>query len=347
MKTLKFFLITMAAGAFLFSACSKETYEPDNKDAIIHITVLDEQEKPLAGIPVMIYDEKGYEEFKQNKPVSPAGATMTLPDGKVNYRLPYQKWFESGSRTVTFVVKLEEDSKDHRVWTISRTIKASEQVKIEFKLDKDPTLSEGTALDMYNENNGKTLFGNAIYIDAEGKFIGNNRYSFVDAGQLSDLNALGALNLEKLSGEIAVQPQHGYFVCKDISLMEFTSGKWGIAIASEFSKIYVTDWLKKDGKTVGASIRYVIQQPEKHGLPEWETVYNVTLKEGKSVTIPLPEKSNDSECATPQNNMLQFSFGSDHVTIQITDPEVKVGKQYRVYIRSGVYYTEIKLQATA
>ena len=71
------------------------------------------------------------------------------------------------------------------------------------------------------------------------------------------------------------------------------------------------------------------------------------LKEGKSVTIPLPEKSNDSECATPQNNMLQFSFGSDHVTIQITDPEVKVGKQYRVYIRSGVYYTEIKLQATA
>ena len=347
MKTLKFFIALLVVSTFFFSACSKKTDEPDSKDAVIQISVLDKQGKPVAGIPILIYDEKGYEAFQQNKSVSPAGATLTLPGGKVSYRLPYQKWFTSGGRTVTFVVKQEDDSENYRVWAISRTVKASDQVKIEFKLDKNPELTTATTLDMYNESNGKTLLGNAVYIDASGKFIGNNRFSFVDAGQLADLNALGDLKLEKVSGSVDVQPKHGYFLCKDISLMEFPSGKWGLSIASEYSEVYVNDWIKRDGKVVGASVQYRVRQPEEHGLPGWEMVYNVKLAEGGSVTISLPAQVNDSECVPHDKSLVSPSFGADNVKIQVTDPNAKVGKQYRVYIRSGAYYTEIKLQIAA
>lgn len=347
MKTLKFFIASLAVGAFLFSACSKKTEDPNEKDAIVHFTVLDAQGKPLGGVPILIYDEKGYEDFKLNKTASPVAATLTLPDGKVNYRLPYQKWFAAGSRTVAFVVKQEDDSQNYRVWAVSRTIKAAEKVKIEFKLDKNMELPSVSTLDMYNENNGKTLFGNAVYLNAAGKFVGDNRYSFVDAGRVSGLAALEALKLDGFSGEVPVQPGHGYFLCKDISMMEFPSGRWGLSIASEYSEMYVTGWIQREGKTVGASVQYLIRQPEEHGLPGWGTVYNVKLKEGGSVTIPLSNVSNDSECATPDKTLLRPSFGADHVTIQITDSNAKVGKQYKFYIRSGAYYTEAKLQVAA
>ncbi len=346
MKTRKFFIASLL-GVMFFSACSEKKVDPSEKDAVAQITVLDEAGKPLGGVPVLIYDEKGYAAFQQNRATAALAGTLTLPDGKVDYRLPYQKWFASGSRVVTFVVKEEYDMDNYHIWAISRTIKASEKVEIEFELDKNLPSMPGSGLEIFDENNGHTLLGGAAYLDASHNFVGGDRYSFVDAGAVSDLNALGELKLEGFTDKIAAKPQHGYFVCKDISMMEFPSGRWGVSIDAEYMKMYVTDWLYRDGKIVGIAVQYLIQQPADHGLPAWDTVYDTKLADGGAVTISLPTEFGTCECVPAGNASLQFSYGAGHVTVRTMDPAAVVGKEYRFYIRVGVYYTAAKLRIAA
>ena len=344
MKTRNFFIVSLL-GAILLSACSEKKVEFSEKDAFAYITVLDESGNPVGGAPVLIYDEKGYEAFQKDRTAPALGGALTLPDGKVKYRLPYQKWFASGSRVVTFVVMQEDDPDNYRIWTVRRTIRTAQKVQIDFKLDKDLKTVTGTPLDIFDENNGRTLFGNAVYLSASQYLMGANRYSFVDAGVVSDLNAFGELKLDGLFDKMAVQPQHGYFVYKDISLREFPSGSWGVSIAAECVNMYVSDWLYRNGKVVGITVQYSVYQPANPGLPAWDTVYDTKLSDERGVTIPLPTKFGACECVSADNKSLQFSFGEDHVTIRVMSPTI--GKEYRFYIRSGVYYTEAKLRVVA
>ena len=344
-------LLALLAGTLLFPACSEQTPEPDEKDATAHITVLDEDGTPLGGVPVLIYDEKGYEKFRENRDTEPNGITLTLPDGKVNYRLPYQNWFPNGSRVVVFVIREESDPDNYRTWAVGRTIKAGEQVRIDFKLDRNTGSSpgvepSGSLLDLFDEDNGRTLFGNAVYLDAAHNFIGGGRYSFVDAGEIAGIEALGDLSLDGVRDKAAAHLRHGYFICKDIALMEFPSGKWGFAISSEYAKVHVEEWLTRDGKNVGVKLRYSMHSPETHGLPEWEHLYEVKRSDDGSVTIPLPADDADTECAPWGDTPLRFSFAADHVTVHIADPETAPGKEYRFVIRSGASYTEAKLRIT-
>lgn len=138
MKTMHRFNLAVLAGAMLLGLAScekKPTYEENEKDAVAHITVVDDQGKPQAGASVLIFDEKGYEKFQKDRKTEPVGFTLTLPNGQVSYRLPYQQWFQAGSRLITFVVMEQTDENNYQVWTKSLTVKAAEQVKVEFKLD--------------------------------------------------------------------------------------------------------------------------------------------------------------------------------------------------------------------
>ena len=45
-------------GIFSFTACKKEEAHSGSKEAVVEITVLDDQGKPLAGVPVKFYDER-------------------------------------------------------------------------------------------------------------------------------------------------------------------------------------------------------------------------------------------------------------------------------------------------
>ena len=141
MKLLKPTLAALA-GLLVFAACTKKNYEPDEKDATAQISVLDEKGAPLGGVPVLIFDEKGYEKFQKDRSAAPAAFTLTLPDGKVSYRLPFREWFASGNRVITFVVREEGDADNYRIWAISRTVGAAETFNIAFKLDRNPFLPQ-------------------------------------------------------------------------------------------------------------------------------------------------------------------------------------------------------------
>ena len=141
-----------------------------------------------------------------------------------------------------------------------------------------------------------------------------------------------------------MQLQHGYFVCKDISLMEFPSEKWAMAVASEYATIHVEEWISRGEQNVGAKIRYAVQKLDASGLPEWGQVFDVKLAGDRTVTIPLPAESTDSECFTKNDAVLRFSYAADHVTVGVIDPAAAAGKEYRFVIRSGIRYTEAKVR---
>lgn len=133
-------ILAAVAGLLVFAACTKKDYEPDEKDATAQISVRDEKGNPLGGVPVLIYDEKGYEKFQKDRTAPPIAFTLTLPDGKVNYRLPFTEWFASGQRFITFVVREEDDADNYRIWAISRTMRTAETFNIAFRLDRNPIL---------------------------------------------------------------------------------------------------------------------------------------------------------------------------------------------------------------
>lgn len=367
-------MLAIQAAALLvgLAACDKkENVEPTTQDAVVHITVKDDKGNPQAGAAVLIFDEKGYEDFQKDRKTKSQGFTLTLRTGKVSYRLPYQQWFKSGSRQVTFVVMEEIDEQNYHIWSVSRTVKAAEQVKIEFTLDrtstgpgktddekeksktgeKDETMNPanpaetvGTPFEMLDEENGHTLFGDALSLDSNHRFDGGNRYTIADAGVVESLNQLGEPSLDRAARRISVWPNHGYYLCKDISLLEFPSGKRAMAVGAEYARVMVSEWIVRDDKPVGVKFNYTFDKLSGDGLPEWGKVYEVKLSAEKSVSIPLPTQSSDSECAPWGKTPLRFSFDKDHVTAQIMDAQAAAGKEYRFLIRSGARYTEAKLR---
>ena len=187
-------LITVLNGILFLTSCDKKNDEPNDKDAVARITVTDEKGVPQGGLPVLIYDEEGYEKFRKDRNTEAKAFTVTLPNGQVNYRLPYSEWFTAGSRLVAFVIREELDAENYRIWAIRKNIKAAEQIRIDFRIDRTETPADpdvpavpeeptGTPIDMYDEENGRTtLFGDTLTLDAEHRLAGNNRYSFIDAG---------------------------------------------------------------------------------------------------------------------------------------------------------------------
>ena len=98
-------LITVLNGILFLTSCDKKNDSPNDKDAVARITVVDEKGVPQGGLPVLIYDEEGYEKFRKDRNTEAKAFTVTLPNGQVNYRLPYSEWFTAGSRLVAFVIR--------------------------------------------------------------------------------------------------------------------------------------------------------------------------------------------------------------------------------------------------
>lgn len=227
-STITTLILVLAGIALLATGCKKEGehHPARGKDAVVRIRVQDEKGNSLGGIPILIYDETGYEKFEKNRNTPPTDRTVTQADGEIVYRLPYDKWLKKGNRFLSFVIYERLDDDNYRIWAASRTIVAGKEERIDFELEmtrrEKPLL--GTPLDLYDENNGRTLFAQALYLDAEHRFAGANRYSMVDVGPVSGVEELGELRLDGFTDRTDAQLRHGYFICKDVRSRSFPRG---------------------------------------------------------------------------------------------------------------------------
>lgn len=333
------------AGITLFTACKKEKPQLPAQGAqtVVRITVHDEHGEALGGVPVRIFDEEGYARFKNDHTTQPLDRAVTGENGEVLYQVATGGSKER-TRFLSFVILEMQDQENYRVWAVSRTIGREKEVRVEFVIEDDRT--ELPHLDLFDENNGHTLFGNALYVDAEQHFVGDNRYTIVDLGSMSGLETPGELRLDGFAGRVAARPRHGYFICKDISMQRFPSEKWALSIASEYIRAYVPNRLYNDRGPVGVRLHYTLHRPEGHNLPEWGHVFGVSQAEGAAVTLDLPGDGADWELVARREQTLAFDQQAGHVTVRVTDPQIAWGKNYPFYIRSGVYYTEVSIEIT-
>lgn len=337
------FTAILACLALAAGCKKKEPVEPRLKETVVQISIRNEAGNPLGGIPVLVFDEAGYERFRKDYDTKPREILLSAADGSVTCRFPAGEWLTEGARIIHFVIFDRLDESNIRIWAIARTIGVTDLERVEFRIDPFPDPDAGTPVDLYDEKHGHTLFAGAAYVDAQHYLCGGNRYSFVDAGKVAGLEALGDPEVEGFADRTAVHPGHGYFMYKDISLMKFPSGRWGVSVATEFAKAYVVGWLYRDGKAAGVSLRYSKHKPAEHGLPEWGQQYDVQLSGDRSATISLPGAGR-CEFAAKQPEHLAIEAADGRATIRVTDAKASPGREYPLYIRSGNYYTETKIR---
>lgn len=418
----KSLLTLLFVGTFALTACNKkEDSHPAPKAAVVQVTVVDAKGAPAAGVPVKLYDESSYAKFQKDNLTAPQRTELTDKKGQVVFRLPDAKWFKQGSRQLTFVVQKGSGKENFHIWSASRTVAASQRLRVEIKLENGPGMSddptkpedpakpdpgkpgkpgdpgkpgkpgdpgkpgnpgnpgkpgkpgrpgnpglpgspglpgapgkpgvagpgssEVASLDLYDELNGQTLFGGAVYLNAAHELVGGNRYSFIASGPVTGPEAMGLPAIDRIASRTAVEPGHGYLICKDISLAQFPSGSWALASSAEYVKAYVPEWIHRDGAVVGARLQFTTHRVEADDLPQWNRTYDVALAGERSVTVPL-KGSGDHEFMALRGDRLQFVSGADEVTVRILDPAAAAGKQYAACIRSGSVYTEIRLRLT-
>lgn len=355
MKTTLAFTVFIA-GITLFSACKKEKPQGPATGTVVRITVHNERGEALGGVPVRVYDEKGYEKFKNDHTVQPLDRIITAENGEALYRMTATDP-TNRTRFLSFVVLEMQDKENYRMWAVSRTIGREKETRIEIVIDAESSATDPQRvsadsteplphIDLYDENNGRTLFGNALYLDAGQHFVGANRYSIVDAGTMDGPEALGALHFEGLATRISALPRHGYFICKDISMQKFPSGQWALSIAAEYVRAYISGQLHNGRVPVGVRMHYSLHRPEGHHLPEWGTLHEVSQSEGATLTLELADRNAAYEFAARKRGSLEFREAPGRVTIRVTDPKIARGKIYDFYIRAGAYYTEASIEIT-
>lgn len=166
--------------------------------------------------------------------------------------------------------------------------------------DDTPSDPEGTvALNMLDEQNGKTLLGDSgIYIDKAQNFVAGGNCLIFALGKSGGLGAVKVNSFENPVQQAAVQAGYGYAAVRPSALMEFSSGKLALPIGNNgvnYLKFYVVSSLSAENKTVGAAVKYAAVMPEAYGLPEYgSTVLRIDGANynhlGQEVSFSLPSK---------------------------------------------------------
>lgn len=354
-------LIALLACAAILTACKKDDVPPSEKDAVVQISVRDQKGTPINGTPVLIYDEEGYAKFQKEHDTPPLDVAVTRADGNVEYRFSYDKWLTSGKRTVTFVVYKEQDEKNYDIWAETRTLMPSMNERVEIRIElgekeepqpgTDPKPETGAGeeqeLEMFDAANGRTLLDQGVFLDAEHHFDGAASHMITDAGEVADLKALGEPAFTEIADLVAAQPGHGYFFCRNTTLMAFPSGAHALAIGAEYVKVHVAGWLQQDGKQVGVRLHYQTAQAGTGTLPERGHTYEMSLKGEHTLVVELPEAPELYEFVAHDKAQLELKGARNRITVRVTDTAIAEGREYLFHVRSGALYTDLKVKIVA
>lgn len=216
--------------------------------------------------------------------------------------------------------------------------------------DEDKEAEGSVALNMMNEENGKTLLGTSdVYINKSNNFKTSACF-ITDMGKASGLGINSKINLGNISQEVAVTTNNLYHIYDQKTLLDFPSGNRAIEIGAGYYKAYIMSPITKENVVTGVLLKYILAYPETNNLPEYKKVIGNINSVGETVKYPLPK---DTE--------LYFSdyleSNRDAFDIQITDGKLSITLlkdinknsgpygDYGIYARSGSTYTYIVFQA--
>jgi hypothetical protein len=214
--------------------------------------------------------------------------------------------------------------------------------------DKDDDIQDPTdtvTLNMLDEDNGKTILGlSGMYINKANNFRASY-HLIADCGSAEGIGVYMEPQLENLVYEAAVIPGHMYQVFDRSTISEFPSGARALAVNAAYYKVYVVTPIILDGKSAGATVKYISEYPEQKNLPEWG--YSLgTINASAPVEMDLPE---GAECIFYNGRERDFKMTTTDGKLKVellTSANQDSGPYgtYSVYIRLGNIYSSVTFE---
>lgn len=206
--------------------------------------------------------------------------------------------------------------------------------------DDEPGDPQGTAaLNMLDEDNGKTALGNSdVYIDRAYNFYG---YS-CQIGSVGSKSGLGSIpspaDLRGLNSKVAVEPGCGYQIFRKAAIRQFPSGEKALNISADYYNAYVVSQIKKEDAVVGATVKFALMDVSDDGLPEYNSSIGELRYSGNEIVVDLP--SSDFEIETDNGyNLIEYQKNGKQLIVKLL--EFRYKDNFGVYIRINNKYTYV------
>ncbi len=197
---------------------------------------------------------------------------------------------------------------------------------------------ETVALNMMNEDNGKTTLANTgTYIDNSNNFNSGNYWYIVNAGT-SSLGTNDLPDLQNATHEAAVQPGHLYYLYNSYNLVHFPSGKIVTSINASYYKIKVDSPIMENNINKGAVVKYVSCYPLSNNLPKAGSDLGKITYSDEQLECSVPQDAEYVMFDTFGANNIDMHLNKGRLTIKLKCNADKLDGpygRYTIYVRSG------------
>lgn len=208
--------------------------------------------------------------------------------------------------------------------------------------EDESSLASYTSLNMLDENHGKTLLGEiGVYINGSMNFRSDN-WQIVDLGTSVSLPSGQIPNLDNLSNEISVLPNHRYVSCKSENVLTFPSHKNAYEIGCKYYQFVVSSFLEKETSKVGAVVEYTSSLSDEKELPQKDT--NIGNLFGLDEQLSFDALGAEEYCFFEKSEDFAISLSNGHLKVALRkSPNELYGPYgtYSIYLRKGNVYTKV------
>lgn len=208
--------------------------------------------------------------------------------------------------------------------------------------EDESSLASYTSLNMLDENHGKTLLGETgVYINGSMNFRSDN-WQIVDLGTSVSLPSGQIPNLDNLSNETSVLPNHRYVLCKSENVFSFPSHKNAYEIGCKYYQFVVSSFLEKETCKVGAVVEYTSSLSDEKELPRKDT--NIGELFGLDDQLSFDALGAEEYCFFGKSEDFSISLSKGHLKVALRkSPNELYGPygKYIIYLRKGNVYTKV------
>ena len=208
--------------------------------------------------------------------------------------------------------------------------------------EDESSLASYTSLNMLDENHGKTLLGETgVYINGSMNFRSDN-WQIVDLGTSVSLPSGQIPNLDNLSNETSVLPNHRYVLCKSENVLSFPSHKNAYEIGCKYYQFVVSSFLEKETCKVGAVVEYTSSLSDEKELPQKDT--NIGNLFGLDDQLSFDALGAEEYCFFGKSEDFSISLSKGHLKVALRkSPNELYGPygKYTIYLRKGNVYTKV------
>lgn len=206
----------------------------------------------------------------------------------------------------------------------------------------EPSQVSLASLNMLDENHGKTLLGETgVYINNSMNFQSDN-WLIVDLGTSASFQSGQMPNLDNLSSETSVLPNHRYACCNIENVLTFPSHKNAYEIGCKYYQFLVSSFLEEETSMIGAVVEYTSSLPDEKGLSQKDT--NIGALFGLDEQLSFDALGAEEYCFFGKSEDFAISLSNGHLNVALRkSPNELYGPygKYSIYLRKGNVYTKV------